>query len=773
VEVELVVLESGELQNTAVVQSPFPADPNPGDNIHTEVVRVGTVVSLPLPFSARAVVEFLTAPPTVQQAVFTEASLIAAGNIANSGCNSDKPLGPSSPGTLLLNAKESQPGCRIVLDAEAATKSEIDAFPVGTTLTFRDLAGWEEAQIIERYPGVFQITWRPTVGAGTQDSFAIVVRLLNPTSRCPDCNSLDSDGDGLWNDWEQFGVDTDGDGTANLHLPEANPDEPDIYVEIDYMDCTIAGGDCEPGDVHTHKPKAEAIALVVEAFAQGGGNRGPIRLHIDVADEGRPIPHDQLLPFASEFGKNFGVVKDQYFRPDNPRRFAYHYGLFIHQLRKGAHVSGQAEKPGNDFVIAFGGWNLGGVEDVDGDGLPDAGVGTVLQQAGALMHELGHNLGLDHGGGDSFNYKPNYPSVMNYAFQLTGISSSGGANQNGSTLARLTYSDGQNVTLDENNLQEDIELCPGCAPFITRYACPYNFACPAPPEVAVATVQTASSVGPIDWNCNGETTDSGIITDLNGDCKKDSPLKDFNDWTNLRVAFQSTRAFADDGSSDSGVLEEELDTIDLNTLLSSSKDSFMRRGAGNSNEGENPALLLQSDSNVVVGFDLSQSPSPGVTKATLKLKVAQAIRNGGKGEFSVQLYRLRGSFDEGNGVNWASTLQQPRKPGSGPGVTWQCATDAALEKAGTDCEVRWNGGEAAIIPVTVQEVKLSDDLQVGDTVEWDVTMDVQDAIAEGETEVVWLLKKKRGPGQIVYHSRQRALAVGDASLAPSLLLEFH
>ena len=37
------------------------------------------------------------------------------------------------------------------------------------------------------------------------------------------------------------------------------------------------------------------------------------------------------------------------------------------------------------------------------------------------MHELGHNLGLRHGGGDDVNYKPNYLSIMNYAFQFAGL----------------------------------------------------------------------------------------------------------------------------------------------------------------------------------------------------------------------------------------------------------------------------------------------------------------------------------------------------------------
>ncbi|MBK7585771.1 MAG: hypothetical protein IPI67_36990 [Myxococcales bacterium] len=37
------------------------------------------------------------------------------------------------------------------------------------------------------------------------------------------------------------------------------------------------------------------------------------------------------------------------------------------------------------------------------------------EPAGSFMHELGHTLHLEHGGADSLNYKPNYPSVMNYS----------------------------------------------------------------------------------------------------------------------------------------------------------------------------------------------------------------------------------------------------------------------------------------------------------------------------------------------------------------------
>ena len=36
------------------------------------------------------------------------------------------------------------------------------------------------------------------------------------------------------------------------------------------------------------------------------------------------------------------------------------------------------------------------------------------------MHELGHNLGLHHGGDDGVNFKPNYLSIMNYSFEILG-----------------------------------------------------------------------------------------------------------------------------------------------------------------------------------------------------------------------------------------------------------------------------------------------------------------------------------------------------------------
>ena len=70
---------------------------------------------------------------------------------------------------------------------------------------------------------------------------------------------------------------------------------------------------------------------------------------------------------------------------------------------------------GSDFVVSLGGFAstlVGGVIH---------NRGTIDQQAGTLMHELGHNLGFRHGGGDNVNCKPNYLSVMSYSSQFSNI----------------------------------------------------------------------------------------------------------------------------------------------------------------------------------------------------------------------------------------------------------------------------------------------------------------------------------------------------------------
>lgn len=76
--------------------------------------------------------------------------------------------------------------------------------------------------------------------------------------------------------------------------------------------------------------------------------------------------------------------------------------------------------------------------------------GNDTSLAGTFMHELGHTLGLQHGGNESVNNKINYLSVMNYLFQTTGLV---GTNE-------INYSDYELPAIDEENLDENMGIDP-------------------------------------------------------------------------------------------------------------------------------------------------------------------------------------------------------------------------------------------------------------------------------------------------------------------------
>jgi Calx-beta domain/HYR domain len=336
-----------------------------------------------------------------------------------------------------------------------------------------------------------------------------------------DDDSLDTDGDALLDTWEKDGLDIDGDGTVDLDLPAmgADPMHKDIFVEIDSM--------------QGHALSQDAIDVVVRAFAAApvpnpDGASG-IRLHVDNGSgsimnpasgatwgslsRANVLPHQEVL--GSSIGgayqwSEFDLIKAVNFAA--ARRPVFHYAVSADRVgTDGGSVSGTARgAPASDFIVS-----LGLVPE------PREGPRWLRLQAGTFMHELGHDLGLEHGGRDLINYKPNYLSVMNYALQFSGL-----PREDGTFI--LDYSR-YLISLDESRLDEDngFGYAPGSD--VARFiALGY---CAAGGEFAGDVFPVPLLSGPVDWNC--DATMSGVVaTDVNKDAVV-TVLDGFVDWPNL------------------------------------------------------------------------------------------------------------------------------------------------------------------------------------------------------------------------------------------------
>jgi hypothetical protein len=338
--------------------------------------------------------------------------------------------------------------------------------------------------------------------------------------------AVDHDKDGIPDSAEVAGGTFTG---LDYYAMGARVGQPDIFIQIDHMKST------DPGIL----PTKEAMQKVVDAFKARN-----IAVHFDsgtlYSDEFNPamfnlggsrvsennevgyhrcIGFDDQLDCASVYD-----YKDQ--SMDIRRKQVFHYLLMANSLNKDGQLShsGFAELFGNDMIVTFGDWAL------NTNSVNEQNV-LINFQAATIMHELGHNLGLDHGGDEVLNSKPNYYSTMNYLYQLTGLASDPktlsaieryffAKEANGfdwddlckletgpcSRDFRIDYSDGSGDDLNENNLNE------------------------------LAMIGRGSLGIYADWNLDGQLDPLRYALDLNNDGNK-TFLCDYNDWGNLTLAF--------------------------------------------------------------------------------------------------------------------------------------------------------------------------------------------------------------------------------------------
>lgn len=304
-------------------------------------------------------------------------------------------------------------------------------------------------------------------------------RFISAASTGTDPMNPDTDGDGIQDGEEVLGAET------GLDLPAlgVHPLRRDLLVEIDWFDSDY---DCGP---HSQRPAAASIDRLVAMFAasptpNADGSTG-IRVIVDYGQGGlftggnRIEGHDAILPgFIDE---TFHEIKQANF---DPARLGYfRYVMMPHRYDNGSMSSGAAEVVGDDAIVSLYCAN------------------TETNVARTLAHELGHLLGLHHGGFESCNRKPNYNSLMNYRFQFSGTDADCDAFGDPATE---DFSHGGRALLDESALDESRGVC---------------------------------GSETIDWNANG-AIENGLALDLNPDAEASCggtlvQLHDFDDWSNL------------------------------------------------------------------------------------------------------------------------------------------------------------------------------------------------------------------------------------------------
>lgn len=385
------------------------------------------------------------------------------------------------------------------------------------------------------------------------------------TSSFPVCFQYhgDTDGDTICNDWEDSSVVSfppqcltpasnpvgkglcirTPDATSKFYYLSCNNTDPnnlcpskdkaDVYYEIDWM--------------RGHKPDASVIPAIINTFAtsnyvSANGITG-ISFHAQL-DEELPL-HVNSIPWAgSATTPGFDQLKYWWFGTAAERTYSitsptgesltsdwinndniankrslkgqvFHYAVFGHSYSEDTSSSGNSEIKGNDLMVSLGTF----------DGM----VGTKDMQQGTFLHEIGHNLSLDHGGvNNSVGCKPNYLSVMSYTRQSTDFVND----------RKLDFSQSALPSLNEGSLSEPVGVTG-----VTGVRTVYGQGNPIVDYTGI----------PLNWDRDtnpADTTDTGIIADINnisgiGKCGPSSgqTLTGSWDWDRTKLYLTPLGAF--------------------------------------------------------------------------------------------------------------------------------------------------------------------------------------------------------------------------------------
>lgn len=339
----------------------------------------------------------------------------------------------------------------------------------------------------------------------------------------------DDDGDGIPDSAEVIGGTFAG---LDLYSMGARAGQKDILIELDSMRSTDEG----------IIPRSESLQMVVSSFAVKG-----INVMFDAGTAFSPnfsvknfnlgqgssiVPYEACVTLnQTTCNLNISNKRSVYdWKEENMdlrRRSLFHYLLMgSTQLANGGALgsSGVAEIQGNDFIVTLGNWYLNTSNSTNKNRL-------INFQASTIMHELGHNLGLRHGGNENLNYKPNYWSIMNYLYDLRGLDPD--------PASKTAYQRWRNQKGDGTPKECDLVAspCGDQSQYIMSYSNGFSAILNESSLLESSNVGRGNNASAYaDWNMDGQLTSTAISKDLNGDGSL-TILTDYDDWANLYFPF--------------------------------------------------------------------------------------------------------------------------------------------------------------------------------------------------------------------------------------------
>jgi hypothetical protein len=274
---------------------------------------------------------------------------------------------------------------------------------------------------------------------------------------CTREDSADTDLDGLTDGWEIRGLQVPGGAIVDLPGLGADPCRRDVFLQYDYE----VGAAVESGVIDD---------MVAAMRAKG------IALHVEQHERPRPPDNPASSIGAVEAAFQVDEDGDYWFAPE--RNWTHFYAYSRHRVGRsgawGRYFTFDIYGGYDDCVCPFDAADPSACHSPDA---PRCWRENRDGQSRRFLHELGHSMGLGHGGQTGFpltrrvgeylfydginwdndNHKPNHVSVMNYGYNgglYCGTPVSPGRRTGMDLVGKLTYSEANFGDLDENALDE-------------------------------------------------------------------------------------------------------------------------------------------------------------------------------------------------------------------------------------------------------------------------------------------------------------------------------